>query len=386
MAVTLDNLTRTDLDNEFGTLYIAEIDGEKSVAVFTVNTPYRVINPGVIETYNDALDRIVADDGIAGIITYNEHGPFSNGFDLVLMKDIMELSTSDREAAEAQVQSILEGGQQLFDRLYTLEKPTVATVGGWCVGGGYEFALGHAYLIGTDNTGVPDPMKPWTFKLQLPEVKHVGLIPGWNGIPALIRRAVGKRLAEKPDATDAQKEKLYASVMKTVVEPVVLNGYGPDNGKIAVKKHFIDEYVDRDWSSNGNNGVLLEKAIYHTLDLADNFTPNTLEPVPLQPADASARKGMESPSSPADYANRCLYASGDDAQERSWEEASRYSREGIIALASNEERKALILKYIGKVVPFLGALQQSLIKSFTDEGLSREEVLEQQPWLKPWGV
>ncbi|MBS3164215.1 enoyl-CoA hydratase/isomerase family protein [Candidatus Woesearchaeota archaeon] len=385
MAVSLEELTK-DIDNEFGTLYLAEIDGEKSVAVFTLNTPWRVINPGVMAQMNAALDRIEGDADIAGLITYHEHGPFSNGFDLVLMRDIMQL---DIAAAEQQVAGILTQGQQLFDRLYTFPKPTVAAIGGWCVGGGYELALGHTYLMGADNTNIDDPFKPWTFKLQLPEVKHVGLIPGWNGIPALLRRTMARKTAGKQGT---ELKKAYDAVMKTTVEPMVLNGYGPDNAETAVKRGYIDEAVQRDFAANGNNGALLEAAIYKTLDLADSFTANTLEPLLLQPPPASAVAAMDAPQTPADYALRCLYSTLKEngatvPETRDWATASGLSSAGIAALARQPERQEHILKYINaKVLPMLTPFSQGLAKMFAEElKIPEEEVLKRQPWLRPWG-
>jgi enoyl-CoA hydratase len=56
-----------------------------------------------------------------------------------------------------------------------LSSPIVAAVNGYCLGGGFEFALACDFILASENA-----------KIGLPEVS-LGLIPGWGGTQRLAR-------------------------------------------------------------------------------------------------------------------------------------------------------------------------------------------------------
>lgn len=86
-----------------------------------------------------------------------------------------------------------------FAAIRSLPVPTVAAVGGYALGGGFELAL-SCDLIVCDDSGV----------LGLPEVT-VGLVPGGGGTQLLVRRVGASRAADliftgrKVDADEAQR-------------------------------------------------------------------------------------------------------------------------------------------------------------------------------------
>ncbi|HSS70486.1 MAG TPA: 3-hydroxyacyl-CoA dehydrogenase NAD-binding domain-containing protein [Casimicrobiaceae bacterium] len=138
-------------------------------------------------------------DGATAVITL-DHPPV-NGLDYVTRVAIA--AGIDRALADPAVQAIvLTGGEKLFSggadirefgtpaaraepTLHTLirmvetsEKPTIAAVGGVCMGGGVELALGCHFRVATAGATI-----------ALPEVK-LGLLPGAGGTQRL-PRAIG---------------------------------------------------------------------------------------------------------------------------------------------------------------------------------------------------
>ena len=66
---------------------------------------------------------------------------------------------------------LIRGGQQVLERLESLPCPTVALIGGFCLGGGLELALACTYRVAVDDDKL---------NLGLPEVK-LGIHPGFGG-------------------------------------------------------------------------------------------------------------------------------------------------------------------------------------------------------------
>ena len=90
-------------------------------------------------------------------------------------------------------------GNQLFNRLEDLPKPTLAVLKGYVIGGGLELALSCDFRVSSE-TGI----------LSFPEVSH-GWLPGWGGMTRL-NKLIGMSkakamilLSEKISATEANQ-------------------------------------------------------------------------------------------------------------------------------------------------------------------------------------
>ena len=75
------------------------------------------------------------------------------------------------------LRELIQLGQGVFNRLASLNVPTVAAIHGACVGGGYELALACRYRIATPEKAT---------KIGLPEVL-LGILPAWGGSTRLPR-------------------------------------------------------------------------------------------------------------------------------------------------------------------------------------------------------
>jgi 3-hydroxyacyl-CoA dehydrogenase/enoyl-CoA hydratase/3-hydroxybutyryl-CoA epimerase len=88
--------------------------------------------------------------------------------------DIKEFAEFD---AKGNVNDAIRRGQQVFQRVAELPFPTVATIHGFCMGGGTELSLACRYRVASS-----DP----STRIGLPEVK-LGIFPGWGGSVRLPR-------------------------------------------------------------------------------------------------------------------------------------------------------------------------------------------------------
>lgn len=152
---------------EFKHLLVETADG---VATVTVNRPEKLnaLNAAVLGELGCCFDALKSDAAVRGVIIT---GAGEKAF--VAGADISELAKM--KALEAK--DVAFFGQQVFGRLETLGKPSIAMINGFALGGGCELAL--ACTLRTASK---------TAKLGLPEVS-LGIIPGYGGTQRLARIA-----------------------------------------------------------------------------------------------------------------------------------------------------------------------------------------------------
>lgn len=172
-----------------------EIRGK--VGIITLNRPkaLNALNAQLITEMNAALDRFDGDSNIGCIILTGSEKAFAAGADIREMKD--------KTFAEVTQEDFLWD----WDHIATIRKPIIAAVAGYCLGGGFEFALASDFIIAAENA-----------KFALPEVT-LGIIPGGGGTQRLAR-TVGKAKAMEMiltgrmmDVTEAERLGIVARVV-----------------------------------------------------------------------------------------------------------------------------------------------------------------------------
>ncbi|HKW80984.1 MAG TPA: 3-hydroxyacyl-CoA dehydrogenase NAD-binding domain-containing protein [Casimicrobiaceae bacterium] len=139
------------------------------VAVITLdNPPVNGMNHAVRTAVVEGLDRAGADAAVEAIVLTGANGLFSGG------ADIREFNTP-KATAEPTLRT-------LISIVEACAKPVVAAIGGTCMGGGLELALGCHYRVASPGA-----------QIALPEVK-LGLLPGAGGTQRL-PRAIGVEAA-----------------------------------------------------------------------------------------------------------------------------------------------------------------------------------------------
>ena len=114
-----------------------------------------------------------------------------------------------REQSPTEARTFSEFGQNLMSMIQSLDKPVIAAINGFALGGGMELALACHLRIATSNA-----------RLGLPEIK-LGIMPGFGGTQRLVRlvgttRALEMTLTGEPIKADRALE--YGLVNR-VVEP-----------------------------------------------------------------------------------------------------------------------------------------------------------------------
>ncbi len=151
------------------TIIGADYQLHDAVAVITLdNPPLNGLNHGLRAGLVEGIDRASGDAGVEAIIFIGAGKAFSSG------ADIREFNTP-KSTAEPTLRGVIR-------IVETNAKPVIAAIGGICMGGGLELALGCHYRVASPGA-----------KIALPEVK-LGLVPGAGGTQRL-PRAIGVEAA-----------------------------------------------------------------------------------------------------------------------------------------------------------------------------------------------
>jgi len=138
------------------------VESEGPISILRLNRPHALnaIDAHTIQELEQALLWLEKKPDLRVLIlTGSGDKAFAAGADIRAMKDF--------SAEKAQHLSQL--GQRVFKLIEQFPVPVIASVFGFVLGGGFEFALAADFIIAAENT-----------KLGLPEVT-LGLIPGFGG-------------------------------------------------------------------------------------------------------------------------------------------------------------------------------------------------------------
>lgn len=145
------------------------VNHEEQYALVTINRPKQMnaLNKQTIEELNHALNALNNDDSVrAVIITGSGEKAFVAGADI---KEFANFNVSEGTDLAAR------GHELLFDFVENFNKPVVAAINGFALGGGLELAMACHVRVASYNA-----------KLGLPET-GLGLIPGYGGTQRLAR-------------------------------------------------------------------------------------------------------------------------------------------------------------------------------------------------------
>lgn len=168
------------------------LETDHKTAVITINRPQSLnaLNAKTISELSQILDEVAADPNYrAVIITGSGEKSFVAG------ADIKEFSDFGTAAAE----DLSRNGQHiLFNKIENLNKPVIAAVNGFALGGGLELAMACHIRYASENA-----------RLGLPEVT-LGLIPGYGGtqrLPKLVGKGLANELIFSAKMINAQRAK-----------------------------------------------------------------------------------------------------------------------------------------------------------------------------------
>ncbi|QOT81938.1 enoyl-CoA hydratase-related protein [Cupriavidus basilensis] len=152
-------------------MIITSTDSTTGIATLTWDvpgSPVNVKNRAAIFSFIEAVNDVVSDSTVKGIIVTSAKRDFISGGDLYELR-----AARTPEAAGALVADI----GACLRRLETSGKPVVAAINGSAIGGGLEVALACHHRIATDDNAT---------RIGMPEVT-LGLMPGSGGTQRLPR-------------------------------------------------------------------------------------------------------------------------------------------------------------------------------------------------------
>ncbi len=151
-----------------GSQQYIQVEKKESIAIVRINRPEKLnaMNIDVIKEMGSIMDQLDKDDGVkVVIITGTGEKAFSAGADIEYMSKISPL--------EAEQYAIT--GHATLNKIENLNKPVIAAVNGYALGGGCELSLACDLRIASKNAAMGQP-----------EVT-IGICPGWGGTQRLMR-------------------------------------------------------------------------------------------------------------------------------------------------------------------------------------------------------
>ncbi len=199
---------------------------DKGIAVMTINNPpMNALAGSVIQDIKKAVEDAIADDSARVVIFTGEGAAFIAGADL---KEVAQ-STPEESV------DYLAKGQEVFSIIENCDKPFIAAINGFCLGGGLEFAMACHMRLADEKA-----------KFGLPE-SSLGMMPGFGGTqraPKLAGKARALEVILSADMISADRAAQYGLINRAVPagtvmeEAMKLAGSIARKGRPAVKAIF----------------------------------------------------------------------------------------------------------------------------------------------------
>ena len=162
---------------------------DENMALITINRPDKLnaLNQLTLQELGEVFETLRANEAVKGVLLTGAGGKaFVAGADI---SEIRQLSLEDGR-------SFALYGQHIFARIENLNKPVIALVNGYALGGGCELAMACHLRVATPSA-----------KFGQPEV-GLGLIPGYGGtqrLPRLVGRSAALELLLSGNMISAER-------------------------------------------------------------------------------------------------------------------------------------------------------------------------------------
>lgn len=177
------------------------LEKEGNIAVMTINRPasLNALNSETLKELDIAVDVLAEDEDVLAVILTGAGKAFVAGADITEMKDL--------NVNQGRKFGLL--GNKVFRKLETMEKPVIAAVNGFALGGGCEISMACDIRLASSKA-----------KFGQPEV-GLGITPGFGGtqrLPRLVGASMAKQLIFTGEIIGAE-EALRIGLVNKVVEP-----------------------------------------------------------------------------------------------------------------------------------------------------------------------
>ncbi|GAA0122663.1 MAG: short-chain-enoyl-CoA hydratase [Clostridium argentinense] len=222
---------------------------EGNIAIVKLNRPkaLNALNSETLKELDNAIELIENDAEIYAVVLTGEGKAFVAGADISEMRELNSL--------EGRQFGIL--GNKVFRRIETLDKPIIAAVNGFALGGGCELSMAADIRIASSKA-----------KFGQPEV-GLGITPGFGGTQRLARlvgEGKAKELIFTGDLINAE-EALRIGLVNKVVEPEQLVEEATNmakkiasNAPIAVK--LCKDAINKGMQMDIDNALMYESQVF----------------------------------------------------------------------------------------------------------------------------
>jgi 3-hydroxypropionyl-coenzyme A dehydratase len=247
------------------TMKYIQLEPLVDIAIIKINRPdaLNAVNTDVIAELSRTIDIVSGDDTIkALIITGAGERSFCAGADIAYMVNIDPMK-AEKYASMAQA---------VLNKIEKIDKPVIAAINGFALGGGCELALVCDIRIASSNA-----------KIGQPEVT-IGIPPGWGGSQRLLR-IIGPAKA---------KELIFTGKMITAEEAAQI---GLVNKVVSLEPEDQLQIESKGDSSNEKERanelakILNKKLLEECLSLAREITKNSFTAVKI--SKMLINKGMD---------------------------------------------------------------------------------------------
>lgn len=236
-------------------LVLVERQPEQRTALVRINRPKQLnaLNGATMDALCEALEELDRDDAVRAVVVTGSERAFAAGADI-------------DEMAEATPVEMLAGNRiGQWDRLRRINKPLVAAVNGWCLGGGCELAMTLDLIVAGEGA-----------RFGQPEI-NLGIIPGAGGTQRLTR-AVGKSKAMRMILTGepitAREAEAAGLVAQVTTDELCVEDALALAAKIAAKSpialRLAKESVNAAYEMDLTDGLAHERRLFYLLFASDD--------------------------------------------------------------------------------------------------------------------
>jgi enoyl-CoA hydratase len=222
---------------------------QDGIAIIKINRPeaLNALNGQVIQDISDAVDAFATDDEAQVLVITGEGRAFAAG------ADIEHMSTMTFE--EGRQWGAF--GARVFRKIENLEKPTIAAVNGFALGGGCELAMACDMRVASEKA-----------KFGQPEV-GLGITPGFSGtqrLPRLVGKAKAIELILTAEIINAEAALSIGLVNKVtssetlIEETMTLAKKIMKNAPLAVR--YSNLAIKRGLESDIDTGIRIETELF----------------------------------------------------------------------------------------------------------------------------
>lgn len=225
------------------------IENQEGICVIKINNPQSLnaLNTTVLSELEAAFYEVANDSTVSVVILTGEGKAFVAG------ADIAQMSTMN--AAEGK--AFGEKGAAVFRKIELLDKPVIAAINGFALGGGCELAMSCDIRIASAKA-----------KLGQPEV-GLGITPGFSGtqrLPRIVGMGRAKELIYTADVIDAN-EAYRIGLVNKVVEPEALMDAAMAMAKKIAKKapiavKYSKEAINRGMQTDIDSAIAIEANLF----------------------------------------------------------------------------------------------------------------------------